>query len=105
MEFLIKVIIAWFRRNEVPVAIYSADGAPVAYWNIKPKENYFSPKKDEVLKVGIGWYCYPINLDGEYCGCICWDDTEGDFERPEFYDILNICQLLEMACEEEETSM
>jgi len=108
MEFLIKVIIAWFRRNEVPVMIYGADGAPVASYNVGAKDCWFPHNMKEVSKIGNGWCCYPINLNGEYCGCICWEDTfndDGNFEKPEFYDILNICNLLEVACEEEEISM
>lgn len=105
MEFLIKVIIAWFRRNEVSVAIYGADGTPVASYNVGAKDYWFPVNMKEVSKIKNGWCCYPINLDGEYCGCICWEDKAGEEEWVEFYDILNICQLLEVACEEEETSM
>lgn len=41
MEFLIKVIMAWFRRNEMPVAIYGADGMPVTSYNTTVKDCWF----------------------------------------------------------------
>lgn len=106
MSFLIKVIIAWFQKNELPVVIYGADGSPIAYWNIKPKDCYFAKRLDEGVRDRDGLYCYPLNADGEYCGCICWKwlEDDDDFEQPEIYDILNICQLLEIACGEDENS-
>lgn len=110
MKFLIKVIITWFKRNEIPVVIYGADGAPVAYWNIKPKDCYFPYRTDEEFWDRDKLHCYPINLNGEYCGCICFDynddvwEIEERFEKPEIYEVLNICKLLEIGCEEDENS-
>lgn len=107
MKFLIKVIIAWFKKNEIPVVIYGADGSPIANWEIKPKDYYFPPKRlDKGDRDRDGLYCYPLNANGEYCGCICWKwvEDDDDFEQPEIYDILNICNLLEVGCGEDENS-
>lgn len=106
MEFLIKVIIAWFKRNEMPVVIYGADGTPVASYNTEPKNCWFPKNLGEASRIDNGWYCYPLNANGEYCGCICWEwwEDDDDFEQPEIYDVLNICQLLEVGCEENENS-
>lgn len=56
MKFLIKVIIAWFKRNETPVVIYGADGVPITSYNTKAKECWF-PKIQEkhpaLVMVGI----------------------------------------------------
>lgn len=106
MKFLIKAIIAWFQKNELPVVIYGADGSPIASWEIKPKDCYFAKRLDEAVRDRDGLYCYPLNADGEYCGCICWKwvEDDDDFEQPEIYDILNICNLLEIACGLDENS-
>ena len=106
MEFLIKVIIAWFKRNEMPVAIYGADGAPIASYNIKAKDCWFPKNLGEASRVDTSWYCYPLNANGEYCGCICWEGwkDDDDFEQPDIYDVLNTCRLLEIGCEEDENS-
>lgn len=106
MKFLIKAIIAWFQKNELPVVIYGADGSPIANWEIKPKDYYFAKRLDEAVRDRDGLYCYPLNADGEYCGCICWKwvEDDDDFEQPEIYDILNICNLLEIACGLDENS-
>lgn len=106
MKFLIKAIIAWFQKNELPVVIYGADGSPIANWEIKPKDYYFAKRLDEAVRDRDGLYCYPLNADGEYCGCICWEwvEDDDDFEQPDIYDVLNICQLLEIACEQDENS-
>lgn len=106
MSFLIKVIIAWFRRNEMSAVIYGADGAPITSYNTIPKNCWFPKNLGEASKIENGWYCYPVNIDGEYCGCVCWEwlEDDDDFEQPEIYDILNICQLLEIGCEEAEDS-
>ena len=106
MKFLIKAIIAWFQKNELPVVIYGADGSPIANWKIKPKNCYFAKRLDEAVRDRNGLYCYPLNADGEYCGCICWEwvEDDDDFEQPEIYDILNICNLLEIACGLDENS-
>lgn len=106
MKFLIKAIIAWFQKNELPVVIYGADGSPIANWEIKPKDCYFAKRLDEAVRDRDGLYCYPLNADGEYCGCICWKwvEDDDDFEQPEIYDILNICNLLEIGCGLDENS-
>ena len=103
MSFLIKVIIAWFKRNETPVVIYGADGAPITSYNIEPKNCWFPKNLGEASRIDNGWYCYPLNANGEYCGCICWEDDDA-FEQPDIYDVLNICRLLEIACGEDENS-
>ena len=100
MKFLIAAIIAWFQTNELPVVIYGADGSPITNWKIEPKNYYFAKRMDEAVRNSDGLYCYPLNANGEYCGCICWEwiEDDDDFEQPEIYDILNICNLLEIAC-------
>ena len=107
MKFLIKVIISWFKRNETPVVIYGADGVPITSYNTKAKECWFPKNLGEASSIGNGWYCYPLNANGEYCGCICWEwweNANDDFEQPDVYDILNICRLLEIGCGEDENS-
>ena len=99
MKFLIKVIIAWFKRNETPVVIYGADGAPITSYNTKAKECWFPKNLGEASSIGNGWYCYPLNANGEYCGCFCWQE---ELEGIDFYDIIMLCRLLETACEVEE---
>lgn len=106
MSFLIKVIMAWFRRNETPAVIYGADGIPVTSYNTTVKDCWFPKNLGEASKIENGWYCYPLNANGEYCGCICWEwwEDDDDFEQPDIYDVLNICQFLEIACEQDEDS-
>ena len=70
MKFLIKVIIAWFKRNETPVVIYGADGAPITSYNTNAKECGSPKQLGDPSSIGTGWYCYPLNPNGESCGCL-----------------------------------
>lgn len=99
MEFFIRVVRKWCEDYRQPFALYGADGAPISYWNTEPKENFFPPKMDEIRKIGDNWCCYPVNANGEYCGCFCWKE---ELEGIDFYDIIMLCRLLETACEVEE---
>lgn len=98
MEFFVKVLRKWCEDYCQPFALYGADGAPITYWNKLPYK-YFTPADmTEVRKIGNNWCCYPVNVNGEYCGCFCWEEeTEG----VDFYDIITLCRLLETACEVE----
>lgn len=110
MKFLIAAIIAWFRNYDIPCVIYGADGQSVDYWGVEPKKNYWPKRLDEVSKASENWYAYPINANGEYCGCICWEyndniwEVEEEIEKPDFYTDLAICHLLEVACDLDENS-
>ena len=99
MEFFIKVVRKWCEDYCQPFALYGADGMPISYWNTEPKKHYFPPKMDEVCKIENNWWCYPVNVNGEYCGCFCWQE---ELEGIDFYDIIMLCRLLETACEVEE---
>ena len=99
MEFFVKVLRKWCEDYRQPFALYGADGMPISYWNTEPKKHYFPPKMDEVCKIENNWCCYPVNVNGEYCGCFCWQE---ELEGIEFYDIIMLCRLLETACEVEE---
>ena len=99
MEFFVKVIHKWCEDYCQPFALYGADGMPISYWNTEPKKYYFPPKMNEVRKIENNWCCYPVNANGEYCGCFCWQE---ELEGIDFYDIIMLCRLLETACEVEE---
>ena len=99
MEFFVKVIRKWCENYRQPFALYGADGMPISYWNTEPKKYYFPPKMNEVRKIENNWCCYPVNANGEYCGCFCWQE---ELEGIDFYDIIMLCRLLETACEVEE---
>lgn len=99
MEFFVKVIRKWCEDYCQPFALYGADGMPISYWNTEPKKYYFPPKMNEVRKIENNWCCYPVNANGEYCGCFCWQE---ELEGINFYDIIMLCRLLETACEVEE---
>lgn len=99
MEFFVKVVRKWCEDYRQPFVLYGADGMPISYWNTEPKKHYFPPKTDEVCKIENNWCCYPVNVNGEYCGCFCWQE---ELEGIDFYDIIMLCRLLETACEVEE---
>ena len=99
MEFFVKVLRKWCEDYCQPFVLYGADGMPINYWNTEPKKHYFPPKMDEVCKIENNWCCYPVNVNGEYCGCFCWQE---ELEGIDFYDIIMLCRLLETACEVEE---
>ena len=99
MEFFVKVLRKWCEDYRQPFTLYGADGMPISYWNTEPKKHYFPPKMDEVCKIENNWCCYPVNVNGEYCGCFCWQE---ELEGIDFYDIIMLCRLLETACEVEE---
>lgn len=99
MEFFIKVVRKWCEDYCQPFALYGADGMPISYWNTEPKKHYFPPKMDEVCKIENNWCCYPVNVNGEYCGCFCWQE---ELVGIDFDDIIMLCRLLETACEVEE---
>lgn len=99
MKFFLDVMYLWLADNNISYALYGADGMPISYWNTEPKKHYFPPKMDEVCKIENNWCCYPVNVNGEYCGCFCWQE---ELEGIDFYDIIMLCRLLETACEVEE---
>ena len=99
MKFLIKVIAQWFKDRNCAFAIYGADGSCIESANTIPKENFFPLKTNQIRKNGDDWYSFPINANGEYCGCVCWQE---ELEGIDFYDIIMLCRLLETACEVEE---
>lgn len=104
MKFLIKVIAQWFKDRNCAFAIYGADGSCIDSANTVPKENYFPLKTNRVCKSEDDWYSFPINANGEYCGCICWFGDTSEEALVEFYDVVIPCQLLEIACGMEENS-
>ena len=104
MSFLIKVVAQWFKDRNCAFAIYGADGSCIESANTVPKKNFFPPKTNEVRKSGDDWYSFPINANGEYCGCVCWFEDTSEEAWVEFYDVINICQILETACNLEEDS-
>ena len=99
MEFFVKVLRKWCEDYRQPFALYGADGMPISYWNTEPKKHYFPPNMNEVRKIENNWCCYPVNVNGEYCGCFCWQEELAGID---FYDIIMLCRLLETACKVEE---
>lgn len=93
MEFFIKVVRKWFEDYCQPFALYGADGMPISYWNTEPKKHYFPPKMDEVCKIENNWCCYPVNVNGEYCGCVVSHDKGRNTDA-----VLTVAEIIKCAC-------
>lgn len=105
MEFLIKVIAKWFKDRNCAFAIYGVDGVCIESANTQPEDCYYPVNMIKITKNDKDWYSFPIIANGEYCGCVCWFEDDSEEALVEFYDVVNICQILETACDLEKASM
>lgn len=96
MDTFIDIISTWMEEQDVPFCLYGCDGKPIAaYKDEKIPDEFITVEK--TMTFGFhNWTIYPINIDGEYCGCFCYNLEESDDVDP--WDIPIICHLLEIAC-------
>ena len=98
MDFLIKALLAWLDQDERQTCvIYGADGSFVGFAGSigtlgVPDE--FIPEATNQLSVPWdGWICFPINLKGEYCGCVVSHDKGRNTDA-----VLTVAEIIKCAC-------
>ena len=95
MEFFLNIIFTWMEERNIPFGIFDASGEFVIGYT-KELPDKFIPEIQSKMSRLDDWMIYPINVNGEYCGCICYNLEESEYEDP--WDVLTVCHLLDIAC-------
>lgn len=102
MNFFIKVIYEWLKEHNYSFALYGADGQPITYLSAGNLPAEFIPSETNGYSYPFPyWVCYPIHVDGEYCGCWCFADDDNCHTRDNF---VRVVELTEIACGLDENS-
>lgn len=97
MDFLIKALLAWLQDKSQTCVIYGTDGSLVGFAGSIGEAgvpDVFIPEDTIQLSAPWeDWTCLPINLKGEYCGCIVSCDTGRSLIA-----VLNVAEIIKCAC-------
>lgn len=101
MKFFLRVIYEWLKEHGYCFALYGADGQPVIHLSAGNLPNEFIPQEENGYSYPFPyWICYPIHVDGEYCGCWCFLDADC-YTRDNF---ARVVKMTEIACDLDENS-
>lgn len=97
MDFLIKALLAWLQDKSQTCVIYGTDGSLVGFAgsiDTLGVPNVFIPEDTNQLSAPWkDWTCFPINLKGEYCGCMVSCDTGRNLDA-----VLSVTEIIKCAC-------
>ena len=97
MDFLIKALLAWLQDKSQTCVIYGTDGSLVGFAgsiDTLGVPNVFIPEDTNQLSAPWkDWTCFPINLKGEYCGCMVSCDTGRNLDA-----VLSVTEIIKYAC-------
>ena len=97
MDFLIKALLAWLQDKPQTCVIYGADGSLIGFAGsigTLGVPNVFIPEVTIQLSTPWeDWTCFPINLNGEYCGCVVSHD-----EGQSLNAVLSVVEIIRCAC-------
>lgn len=102
MSFFLSVMYAWLADNNISYALYGADGSKLDSRYASKLPNQFIPSETNGYFYPFPyWICYPIVIDGEYCGCWCFIDDDNCSRHDNF---VRVVEMTEIACGMEENS-
>ena len=95
MNFFLTVIGIWLKIQGIGYALYGADGEGLDGSNAAGLPAQFIPEETNDRSCPFPyWVCYPINVNGEYCGCWCFIDDGWNVK-----EIFNsVVKMTEIAC-------
>lgn len=98
MDFLIKALLAWLDQDEQQTCvIYGADGSFVGFvgsiGTLGIPDVFIPEATNQLSTPWDGWICLPINLNGEYCGCVVSHDKGRNTDA-----VLTVAEIIKCAC-------
>ena len=101
MKFFLSVMYLWLADNKISYALYGADGSKLDSRYASRLPDQFIPSETNGYSYPFPyWICYPIVIDGEYCGCWCFVDD--GWRTTEI--VQTVADLTEIACGLDENS-
>ena len=95
MKFFLRIIDTWLRQQGIAYALYGADGQALNGSEAGALPAQFIPEEMNGRSCPFPyWICYPIHVNGEYCGCWCFIDDGWNVK-----DIFRcVVRMTEIAC-------